>query len=108
MFDAMFVSDKSLQDCADSHSIERPHKCRQCEKSYENNEGSKKHMRVHTGERPYKCKLCSESFKWSYSFKTHMRAHDGKVLQCQLCPKFYSNKAGLTVHMKIAHSGNIL
>ena len=56
---------------------ERPFKCEQCDKAFNQKSCLQVHMVKHTGEKPFKCEVCSIGFTQKSNMKLHMkRLHD--------------------------------
>ena len=46
------------------------YKCKQCQKSFDNKQYLKIHLRIHSSEKPYKCRICKRAFSQSCDLKT--------------------------------------
>ncbi|CAJ0928629.1 unnamed protein product, partial [Mesorhabditis belari] len=118
-----------------SHTGEKPFNCRFCDKKFAQKATLQVHERTHTGERPYKCKFCCKTFA-QYGTKTvheksahlgirnykcpmceknlsspsalytHKKTHGEKVFQCGFCPKTFTLKNYLKLHVKQVHEQN--
>lgn len=55
------------------HSLQRPHKCSSCEKTFLSTSKLKQHLNIHTGSRPYKCDYCPKDFTNFPNWLKHTR-----------------------------------
>lgn len=55
------------------HSVQRPHKCSSCEKTFLSTSKLKQHLNIHTGSRPYKCDYCPKDFTNFPNWLKHTR-----------------------------------
>lgn len=55
------------------HSVQRPHKCSSCEKTFLSTSKLKQHLNIHTGSRPYKCEYCPKDFTNFPNWLKHTR-----------------------------------
>lgn len=56
---------------------ERPFKCSQCDKAFNQKSALQVHMVKHTGKKPFKCEVCSISFTQKSNMKHHMKRSHG-------------------------------
>lgn len=85
-------------------SIGRSFICQKCQKSFQDNSGLRKHMRIH-GEKLFKCKWagCEKRFIDNSKLKRHMLVHTGEkrfVCPYEDCNKRFSLDFNLKSHMK--------
>ncbi|CAL1536834.1 unnamed protein product [Lymnaea stagnalis] len=117
-----------------SHSDERPHKCKECDRGFKTPASLMNHVNTHTGIRPHKCKTCEAAFttsgelvrhiRYRHTFekphrcpncdyasvelsklKRHMRSHTGeRPYKCPHCPYASPDTYKLKRHLRI-HTG---
>ncbi|KAF7267150.1 hypothetical protein GWI33_019591 [Rhynchophorus ferrugineus] len=56
-------------------SIDKPHKCNLCSKSFPTPGDLRSHMYVHSGSWPFKCHICSRGFSKHTNLKNHLFLH---------------------------------
>ncbi|CAL4130335.1 unnamed protein product [Meganyctiphanes norvegica] len=88
-----------------THTGEKPHQCRQCDKAFSRKSDLIQHHTTHTREKPYKCSQCAEAFSRKGNLIEHQRTHSGeKPYQRTQCDKAFSQNSNLINHQRI-HSG---
>lgn len=56
---------------------ERPFKCTQCDKAFNQKSALQVHMVKHTGKKPFKCEVCGIRFTQKSNMKHHMKRSHG-------------------------------
>ena len=86
------------------HTGAQPYKCEVCDKSFVSKHHLIYHSRIHSGERPFKCGKCGKSFNQRVHLKTHQLTHTGaKPFKCEVCEKSISQSGNLKRHMHSEH-----
>ncbi|CAH2225754.1 PRDM9 [Pelobates cultripes] len=77
------------------------YKCRECEKSFQNELDLIYHQGTHCTELIYACTECQETFNDHSDLLDHQTVHTGKKLfVCFECGKSYTQSANLLVHLR--------
>ncbi|KAL2086665.1 hypothetical protein ACEWY4_017724 [Coilia grayii] len=85
-------------------SCAKPHKCKECGKSFMTISHLRAHHRIHTGEKPYPCSLCEKTFAQKASAVTHLVSHASKAtpVPCPHCKVTFTSSILLRQHI-MAH-----
>ncbi|KAH8347575.1 hypothetical protein KR059_012977, partial [Drosophila kikkawai] len=80
------------------------HHCIQCAKTYSSKRALAWHMNSHTGERPLKCKDCKKGFAGPAALRRHEMTHDKLPFHCEICLKGFLLRCQLKEH-QVVHTG---
>ena len=97
-----------VQQHENTHTGNRPYKCKYCDKTFSwMSERNKHEASVHSSNRPFTCTECPRGFKLKSQLHSHMVTHtkDSKHT-CHYCGKFYTLASTLRRHRcKLAPPG---
>ncbi|CAH0713596.1 unnamed protein product, partial [Brenthis ino] len=83
------------------HFDYRPHKCDQCEKSFQKSSDLKKHKDLHNNTKQHCCPCCERQFGHKSNLKRHMLTHTNeKPFSCTSCNSRFTQIASLKRHQK--------
>ncbi|KAM3964028.1 uncharacterized protein ACR2FA_002073 [Aphomia sociella] len=83
------------------HLNYRPHKCDQCEKSFQKLSDLKKHKAVHDDTKKHACKICDMPFKDKSNLNRHLLTHTNeKPYCCPGCGNKFKQLASQKRHMQ--------
>lgn len=79
--------------------------CNQCMKICKSQLSYNEHMLTHTGEKPHHCRICDRKFRHIANFRTHLRSHTNiKTLVCSLCQKTIIGEKNYYIHYMDVHN----
>jgi len=105
--DADYVQPLPKKSARKAEPVKRKHHvCSHCSKEFGGKTDLQRHMLIHSDERPHKCKDCGKSYRQAVNLKNHITtAHEHrKQFACSQCPKSFALKERLRLHMRL-HSG---
>lgn len=94
-----FITARHLQIHMNTHTGNRPYKCKYCPSAFGDPSSRIKHEHAHDNIRAYKCDVCEKSFIYSYALTKHLRIHTGeKPFGCSYCQKRFIQKHHQKAH----------
>ena len=89
---------------------EGPYKCSvtQCSKEFNHWKDFKRHQRTHENDKPHRCDQCELSFNVAYNLNLHKAIHNTDNLECPECKKKFSRVASLKSHIMLHEKEEVL
>ena len=86
----------------------KPYCCEKCGKSFVQKRRMEEHIIIHHNpqEKSYICDLCGKSFASQASLTSHRGEFHFKVLECELCDRFFGSKKKMNRHILSVHGDN--
>lgn len=79
-------------------------RCNECLKICKSQLSYHEHMLTHTGEKPHHCRVCDRKFRHIANFRTHLKSHTNiRALICSLCQKTIVGKKNYYIHYLDVH-----
>ncbi|XP_042289531.1 zinc finger protein 436-like [Thunnus maccoyii] len=93
------------EDVDENHKEQKPFKCFECNKEFNQKHQLVLHARVHTGEKPFSCDFCGKTFTQNSNRIVHMRQHTGeKPYFCNKCGKRFASSHHLKLCTGTQHN----
>ena len=100
------IAKKNTGGCVPLHSGVKPFRCGQCQKSFVDEKGLKRHLLRHIGFKPFRCSQCDYAAVDQSNLSQHMRKHAEKSFQCSQCGKTFYKQGALDRH-ELTHGGEM-
>lgn len=83
-----------------SHLLDKPFKCKLCEKTFLRKDFLKNHMdNIHENKK-LTCEICGKLFSRRDVLKRHIAVHNNEKHECEICSKKFTRKDILLTHLK--------
>ncbi|XP_050428554.1 zinc finger protein 425-like [Adelges cooleyi] len=80
-------------------------RCNECFKLCKSQLSYNEHMLTHTGEKPHHCRVCDRKFRHIANFRTHLKSHNNvRHLVCSLCCKTIVGEKNYYIHYMDVHN----
>ncbi|CAH1725000.1 unnamed protein product [Aphis gossypii] len=80
-------------------------RCNECLKICKSQLSYNEHMLTHTGEKPHHCRVCDRKFRHIANFRTHLKSHNNvRTLICSLCQKTIVGEKNYYIHYMDVHN----
>lgn len=80
-------------------------RCYECMKICKSQLSYNEHMLTHTGEKPHHCRVCDRKFRHIANFRTHLKSHNNvRTLVCSLCRKTIVGEKNYYIHYMDVHN----
>lgn len=80
-------------------------RCNECLKVCKSQLSFNEHMLTHTGEKPHHCRACDRKFRHIANFRTHLKSHENvRTLVCSLCRKTIIGEKNYYIHYMDVHN----